>query len=72
MSENNLLVSIGIIVHNEAANITKLLNALQNQKLNRVVITEIIIVSSASTDGTDEIVANFCKQDKRLWSYSIS
>lgn len=66
MSENNLLVSIGIIVHNEAANIAKLLNALKNQNLNRVVIREIIIVSSASTDATDEIVEEFSKQDKRI------
>ncbi len=54
-----LKCSIGIIVHNEASNIAKLLNALLNQELEKVIIAEIIVVSSASTDGTDEIVRKY-------------
>ena len=54
-----LKCSIGIIVHNEASNIAKLLNALLNQELEKVIIAEIIVVSSASTDGTDKIVQKY-------------
>ncbi|MDN5355009.1 MAG: hypothetical protein PWQ09_1765 [Candidatus Cloacimonadota bacterium] len=63
---SNLACSIGVIVYNEAANIGNLLQALQNQKLNKAEITEIIVVSSASSDGTDQIVKEFCQKDKRI------
>ena len=60
-----LKCSIGVIVYNEAANIGKLLNSLLTQKLNIVSIEEIIVVSSACTDGTDDIVRSFTeKYDK--------
>jgi cellulose synthase/poly-beta-1,6-N-acetylglucosamine synthase-like glycosyltransferase len=58
--------SIGIIVYNEAANIGRLLSALQKQKLQAVKIDEIIVVSSACQDGTDEIVEDFARQDPRI------
>ncbi len=51
-----LTCSIGIFTYNEAGNILKLLDALANQDLKEVKIREIIVVSSASTDGTDELV----------------
>lgn len=51
-----LTCSIGIFAYNEAGNILKLLDALANQDLKEVKIREIIVVSSASTDGTDELV----------------
>ncbi len=54
-----LACSIGIFAHNEAANIKALLNSLVNQKTAVADIREIIVVSSASTDGTDEIVGSF-------------
>ncbi len=57
--ENKLLCSVGVIVYNEAANIGKLLNALLEQKADNVTIQEIIVVSSACTDGTDDIVRGF-------------
>ncbi|HNX01549.1 MAG TPA: glycosyltransferase [Candidatus Cloacimonadota bacterium] len=49
-------VSIGVIVYNEAGNILNLLNALEEQNLSTVSIQEIIVVSSACTDGTDDLV----------------
>ncbi len=58
--------SIGIIVHNEAANIGKLLDSLLKQKLDRVQIMEIIVVSSASTDQTDRIVGEYCQKNKQI------
>lgn len=61
-----LKCSIGVICYNEAANIAALLKALQQQKLHKVEIAEIIVVSSASSDGTDEIVNSFALQDARI------
>ncbi|MDY6916184.1 MAG: glycosyltransferase [Candidatus Cloacimonadota bacterium] len=63
---NNLNCSIGVIVYNEAANISNLLQALLAQKLKTTQIKEIIVVSSASSDGTDQIVQEFRKKDERI------
>ncbi|NQT65940.1 MAG: glycosyltransferase [FCB group bacterium] len=60
--DNKLYCSVGVIVYNEAANIGKLLNALLKQKSDKTMIKEIIVVSSACTDGTDEIVRGFEKE----------
>ncbi len=51
-----LRCSLGVFCYNEAANILQLLNSLLHQELHKVEIAEIIVVSSASTDGTDELV----------------
>ena len=61
-----LICSIGVIVYNEAANIGKLLDSLLSQKTEAVSIKEIIVVSSACTDGTDDIVRNYTKKDDRV------
>ncbi|HNQ42859.1 MAG TPA: glycosyltransferase [Candidatus Cloacimonadota bacterium] len=55
----SIACSIGIFAHNEAANITALLEAVSTQKLDIVTIEEIIVVSSASTDGTDDLVRDY-------------
>lgn len=57
-----LKCSIGVFAYNEAGNILRLLSALESQKLQTVEITEIIVVSSASTDGTDELVRSYSLQ----------
>ena len=54
-----LACSIGVIAYNEAGNICKLLKALCEQELTTVEIAEIIVVSSACTDGMDELVCEF-------------
>ncbi len=59
-------VSAGVIVHNEAAAIGDLLEALGGQTCAGCRITEILVVSSASTDGTDEIVAAQKRRDSRI------
>ena len=51
--------SVGVIVYNEAANIGRLLQALHAQRLHSVVIDRIYVVSSACTDGTDDIVREY-------------
>jgi len=57
--EIKLACSIGVIAYNEAENILKLLQALVDQKLDQVEIAEIIVVSSACKDGTDDLVCKF-------------
>jgi len=58
--------SIGVFAYNEAQNIGHLLYALQNQVTQDVNIKEIIVVSSASTDKTDEITEQFAEKDSRI------
>jgi poly-beta-1,6-N-acetyl-D-glucosamine synthase len=58
-----LACSIGVFAYNEAGNIQRLLSSLSTQVLKEVDIREIIVVSSASTDGTDELVEGFSAQN---------
>jgi len=64
--EKKLLCSVGVIVYNEAANIGKLLDALLQQRSEKTEIAEIIVVSSACTDGTDDIVREFEKKHSKI------
>jgi cellulose synthase/poly-beta-1,6-N-acetylglucosamine synthase-like glycosyltransferase len=59
-------VSIGVMAHNEERNIGRLLERLLEQETRKAVIKDIIVVSSGSTDGTNNIVRDFCKRDKRV------
>jgi biofilm PGA synthesis N-glycosyltransferase PgaC len=61
-----LKATIGICAYNEEKNIGKLLQSLQDQQTKEIHIGEILIVSSASTDRTDEIVRSFMSTDKRI------
>lgn len=58
--------SIGVIVYNEAENIGKLIKSLQHQKLKTIEIDEIVVVSSACTDGTDDIVRKLAEEDGHI------
>ncbi|MDY0151833.1 MAG: glycosyltransferase [Candidatus Cloacimonas sp.] len=58
--------SIGIFAHNEADNITRLLAAVCTQALTLCEIAEIIVVSSASIDGTDDLVSAFSQQNPKV------
>jgi poly-beta-1,6-N-acetyl-D-glucosamine synthase len=51
-----ITVSIGVFAHNEARNCAQILEALLCQESRQIKIIEILVISSASTDGTDEIV----------------
>jgi cellulose synthase/poly-beta-1,6-N-acetylglucosamine synthase-like glycosyltransferase len=55
-TETKIRCSVGITAYNEEANIGKLLEAMVNQRLFLVEITEIIVVASGCTDRTVEIV----------------
>ncbi|MFQ6014379.1 MAG: glycosyltransferase [Anaerolineae bacterium] len=59
--------SVGITAHNEEANIGQLLQAMLDQDLHCVQITEIIVVASGCTDGTEGIVREYMtKKDPRI------
>ncbi len=58
--------SVGITAHNEQANIGQLLEAIRNQRLHQVEITEIIIVASGCTDGTEDIVRQCASREPRI------
>ncbi len=59
-------LSLGIMAYNEVANIGALLEAVLEQELTQFRLTEIYVVSSASSDGTDEIVKEYEKKDQRI------
>ena len=59
-------VSVGICAYNEEKNIGRLLEVLKAQRTELVRIEEIIVVSSACHDETDNIVASFAKSDPRI------
>lgn len=63
---NKVLCTVGIFAHNEEANIGSLLLNMREQRLQTVEIREIIVVSSGSTDHTDEIVHKYAAQDPRV------
>ncbi len=52
-------VSICVPAYNEEKNIEKILLALLAQKTNKIAINKIVVVSSASTDKTDDIVKKY-------------
>jgi biofilm PGA synthesis N-glycosyltransferase PgaC len=59
--------SVGICAYNEEENIGKLLDAILKQKgLEDFILDEIIVVSSGSTDRTNEIVKTKQKEDPRV------
>lgn len=58
--------SVGITAYNEEANIAKLLAAMLTQELNKVEITEIIVVASGCTDRTVSIIQEFAARDARI------
>lgn len=63
---NKLSCSLGVFAYNEAGNILALLKALDAQILSDVQIAEIIVVSSASTDGTDELVTEYAASHPKV------
>ena len=58
--------SVGITAYNEEANIGQILEAMINQHLHSVEITEIIVVASGCTDRTVEIVQEWMEKCSRI------
>jgi cellulose synthase/poly-beta-1,6-N-acetylglucosamine synthase-like glycosyltransferase len=69
MDINKIRCSVGITAYNEEANIGRLLQAVIDQRLYEVEITEIIVVASGCTDRTEEIVAEYMHRDPRIRLY---
>ncbi len=65
-SRSPLRCSVGITAYNEEGNIGPLLDALIDQHLHDVVISEIIVVASGCTDNTVSIVRSYLARDPRL------
>lgn len=69
MNNGKLRCSIGVTAYNEEANISRLLQALLDQRLFQVEITEIIVVASGCTDRTEERVREKMAADPRIQLY---
>lgn len=62
----NLRCSVGITAYNEEENIGPLLEAMVDQHLHDVEITEIIVVASGCTDNTVPIIQSYQARDPRI------
>ena len=58
-----LRCSVGVTAYNEEANISRLLDALLDQHLRHVEISEIIVVASGCTDNTVSIVEGYAARN---------
>jgi cellulose synthase/poly-beta-1,6-N-acetylglucosamine synthase-like glycosyltransferase len=61
-----LTLSVGICAYNERENIGRILQALSVEKLEKVLLKEIIVVASGCTDDTEAIVEEFAKKNSRV------
>ncbi len=61
-----LRCSVGVTAYNEEANIGRLLDALLNQHVHDVEISEIIVVASGCTDNTIPIVESIAAREPRV------
>ena len=59
-------ISAGIPAHDEEKTIGQLLKALLNQPLGDIVLEEVIVETSGSTDGTDTKVREMIRSDSRI------
>lgn len=57
-----IAVSIGIAAYNEEHNIGRLIESIQQQKVKSIKISEILIISSGSTDKTNAIVKSYAEK----------
>lgn len=59
-------ISISLPVYNEEKNIGHLLDSIIGQELKNVIIEDIVVVSSGSSDNTENIVNDFQNNDRRI------
>lgn len=61
-----LRCSLGIMAHNEEVNIGRLLERVRESRLGQVEVSEIVVVASGCTDGTEEAVRRAMAADPRV------
>ena len=66
MEHEKIRCSVGITAYNEEANIRKILDAMIDQHLHDVEITEVIVVASGCTDNTVPIVQEYVDRNPRV------
>jgi biofilm PGA synthesis N-glycosyltransferase PgaC len=66
MNQDRIRCSVGITAYNEEANIGRLLQAIIDQRLYEVEISEILVVASGCTDRTEEIVRAYMEKEPRI------
>lgn len=59
-------VSVGVCAFNEERNIQRTLDALSQQRLEGFELLEVLVISSGSTDRTDELVLGLARKDPRI------
>lgn len=59
-------VTIGICAYNEEQNIERCIRSIYTQNADGITVREVIVVSSASTDGTDDIVRGLATEYPNL------
>ena len=64
--KDKIRCSVCITAYNEESNIGKILDAMVNQHLHEVAITEIIVVASACTDNTVPIIKEAMRKEPRI------
>jgi glycosyltransferase involved in cell wall biosynthesis len=64
--KDHFSASIGVMAYNEEKIIGKCLDRLLEQKLQSGSISEIVVVSSGSTDNTNKIVSEYAEKDPRI------
>jgi biofilm PGA synthesis N-glycosyltransferase PgaC len=69
MNQDRIECSVGITAYNEEANIGRLLQAIIDQRLYEVEISEILVVASGCTDRTEEIVRAYMEKEPRIRLY---
>src|SRR5689334_7756560 len=57
---------MGVMAHDEEANIGRLLEAVLSQRTTTTVLTEVIVIVSGCTDRTAEIVGAWAARDGRV------
>src|ERR687885_2372489 len=66
LASRALACSVGIMAHNEAANIATAIETILHQRLTVGHVAKLIVVASGCTDGTVPVVAAIARDDARV------
>jgi biofilm PGA synthesis N-glycosyltransferase PgaC len=58
--------SVGVMAHDEAANIGSLLESISTQRCEVAHVTEVVVVASGCTDRTEDVVRASAERDARI------